>query len=387
MRSSPLVFIPLGSVQMGVNGFFALVATKADSAKELLLDSSSVVGKRLGVDAPVLLHRARAAHPFEWSYLLYITENLMWLRALRCCVVFVFDGAASREAKRAETSKRTQRKLEQQEALVQWQARLENASNWSDIEQCRAKVEQCTRASVSIGDAERNYMKRLISSLGFAWQEAPGEAEQFLATLQMSGRIDEIITEDSDALICGASSIIRNFWDLRNKREDASVHPQRVHREVVLRSLEVSDHQMRLAAVLAGCDFAPKVKNVGLVKALKVARKESTVLACLRSLTKEGVDDKQDLLATYERAMALLSPSSCGSISHTRASLEDIDREALDALVNEVEAAGEPWALRSALTVISHISFELLVPAAWLAAESPPVIFASRINDRCTSTT
>ena len=365
---------------MGVNGFFSLVATKAQRAKEPLPDSSSVAGKRLGVDAPVLLHRARAADSFEWSYLLYVAESLLWLRELRCSVVFVFDGTVAREAKGAETLKRTKRKLEQQEALAEWQVRLEDASNWSDIEQCRTKVERCTRASVRIGDAERSYTKRLITSLGFAWHVATGEAEQFLATMQASGYIDEIITEDSDALICGASSIIRNFWDLRSKREDASVPPQRIHREAVLSSLGVTDRQLRLAAVLAGCDFAPKVKNVGIVKALRVARIESTVSACLRSLTKEDVDENQELVATYERAMALLSPSTSGSVFPTSAVFEDIDRAALDSFVNEVEALGEPWALRSVLSATSHLPSELLVPAAWLTAETPLAIFDSRLN-------
>uniref|UniRef100_A0A6C0BZ58 XPG-I domain-containing protein n=1 Tax=viral metagenome TaxID=1070528 RepID=A0A6C0BZ58_9ZZZZ len=367
---------------MGVNGFFSLVATKADRAKELLADSSSVVGKRVGVDAPVLLHRARAAHPFEWSYLFYIAENLIWLRSLQCSVVFVFDGAGSRAAKVEETAKRAKRKAEQQENLSQWRKRLEEASSWEEIEQCRGKIEQCTRASVCVREADLKCTKRLISSLGFAWKEAPGEAEQFLATLQHLGRIDEIVTEDSDALICGASSIIRNFWDLRSKRENSSVPPQRIHYNAVLSSLETNDLQMRMAAVLAGCDFAPKLKNVGIVKALKVVKKENTLAECIRVLTKQDTETQTELLAMYETAIDLLSPCRCAYLLQTQATLGDIDQAAWGELVRDVESAGEPWMLRSAFGVSPRFPLDVLIPGCWLSPASALVFFEPRINDQ-----
>ena len=41
--------------------------------------------------------------------------------------------------------------------------------------------------------------------------QAPGDAEAELARLNVEGRIDAIITEDSDALAFGASAVIRMY--------------------------------------------------------------------------------------------------------------------------------------------------------------------------------
>lgn len=350
---------------MGVNGFFSLVATKSPEAREFLTDSSSVVGKRLGIDAPILLHRARAAQSLEWAYLAYISEHLQWLRTMRCTAVFVFDGNGAHEAKIEEASKRATRRSEQQDALDTWRKRLEYATSWDEIGECRAKIEQYSRACVHISPLERAYMKDLISALGFAWHDAPGEAEQLLATLQINNYIDEIITEDSDAIICGAFSIIRNFWNLRTMKDNQCIPPQRLHKSAILQSLDAEHVHLRIASVLAGCDFAPKIKNIGIVKALKSAKKDATLSNCLRSLTKCATISPESL-GRYERAIALLSPCDLKAEMHADlARRDDIDRKAVAILIEKVERNGEPWELRSSLLDRSRIPLHALLPWQW----------------------
>lgn len=48
---------------MGIPNFFGFVKNKTPGAIELISDLSRFRGARLGVDAPVLLFRARAANP------------------------------------------------------------------------------------------------------------------------------------------------------------------------------------------------------------------------------------------------------------------------------------------------------------------------------------
>ncbi|KAJ7181888.1 PIN domain-like protein, partial [Mycena filopes] len=53
-----------------------------------------------------------------------------------------------------------------------------------------------------------DHLKTMIKAFGYHFYDAPGEAEAELAHLNASGRIDAVITEDSDAFLFGAHFVI-----------------------------------------------------------------------------------------------------------------------------------------------------------------------------------
>lgn len=60
----------------------------------------------------------------------------------------------------------------------------------------------------------------VISAFGIEWRKAPGEAEAELAYLNRVGIIDAIITDDVDAFVFGAVTVIRKcvyYFDNRFK--------------------------------------------------------------------------------------------------------------------------------------------------------------------------
>jgi len=358
---------------MGVSGFFALVNARAPGAIEPLPSADNLRGRRLGIDAPVLLCRARAADGQDWAFASYLATQLLSLRELECPTVFVFDGASAKLDKAEEHERRKKQRFKQEEERAQWLARMEAATDWDEILSCREKVEQHSRAAVVVGDRERLVLKRLASAMGFAWCEAPGEGESFLASLQLAGTIDEVITEDSDALVCGARSIVRNFWGLLLQGVGPSaVRPQRVHLGPVLEAFDTGEEGLRLAAVLAGCDFAPKLRNVGLVKALKAVRLHpDDVQGCVTALRQHEAARCPATMAAFERAIELLRAPLASPASAPAATLLAVNEAGLLDLVNEVEEAGEPWVLRGLVLRASTPSPQDLVARHWLGDASP----------------
>ena len=367
----------LGHTVMGISGFFQVVRDKAPNAIEYLSEEGWA-GKRLGIDAPVLLCRARASSSDAWSYLSYLVDHLQWLRVLEVQVLFVFDGETPPQKSEESKRRKATREAQAQEACI-WTAKLAEASNWEEIASCRARVESHTRAAVRVGPSERLWMKKILDSCGASWCTAPHEAETFLASLQMNGHIDEIVTEDSDAIVCGANSILRNFWTLRRSAPDqgAARQPQRVNTETLLASLNIDAACMKTAAALAGCDFAPKLKNVGLLKALRaVAVHRTDVPSCLRALKHKDIAETPDQLEQYVTAVCLLqAPLVEGS------QIQDVPKTRLvepvasiaSRVVDEAEAHGEPWSLREAFGAVlrkrRRIDRFMIVPSEWLSCE------------------
>ena len=51
----------------------------------------------------------------------------------------------------------------------------------------------------------------LLSALGVECAQALGEAEALCAALSAAGRVDAVVSEDSDAFCFGARTVLRNF--------------------------------------------------------------------------------------------------------------------------------------------------------------------------------
>jgi holliday junction resolvase YEN1 len=112
---------------------------------------------------------------------------------------------------------------------------------------------------------ETTQMKSLIRAFGFAWWDAPGEAEAECALLQREGLVDIIITEDVDSLMFGASKVAREI-------------PQKTRTHVNLySSVEVKTgldrDGMILIAMASGGDYLPAgIKNCGPMIAAEVVQ-------------------------------------------------------------------------------------------------------------------
>ena len=357
---------------MGVDGFFPLVAELSPLAVEILERPPPLEGRTVGVDVAMLLHRARSSCSLPWAYLPYVCDRLRWLLDMGADVLCVFDGEHPAE-KEEEVQKRAARTASAEAALRDVRAEMERSRDWEVLDTLRAKEERCARSCARPGLEDKEAAWRLGTALGVRCWRAPGEAEAALALLQRRGLIDEIITEDSDTLVCGATSILRNFWSLHSQDSvprSRALAPQRVVLSSVLSALKLDQHSLRTACVLAGCDFAPKLRNVGFKKALKAVRQHGPSLnACLCALKHADVSTDRAQLARFERAVHLLDSERVATPDTTlpeRRPPAPPSRQELARILEEVESAGEPWHLRASLR-------DILAPARRVAIPFPPI--------------
>ncbi|KAJ7154732.1 PIN domain-like protein, partial [Mycena filopes] len=102
-------------------------------------------------------------------------------------------------------------------------------------------------------------LKTMITAFGYHFYDAPGEAEAELALLNADGRIDAIITEDSDAFVFGARVVIRTLGP--SPQDIASIYS--------IDAIENTDTVLLdrdglvLCALLLGGDYASGVLGIG----------------------------------------------------------------------------------------------------------------------------
>ncbi|KAF7321721.1 XPGI domain-containing protein [Mycena kentingensis (nom. inval.)] len=111
--------------------------------------------------------------------------------------------------------------------------------------------------------------KKIIEGFGFEWFQAPGEAEATLANMTTAGvpvRVDAVVTEDVDALMFGATNIVRiHSFDNRFKASLYSIADAET-------KLGLGRDDFVLVALLAGGDYHAGLDGCGIKTAIGLAR-------------------------------------------------------------------------------------------------------------------
>ena len=134
-------------------------------------------------------------------------------------------------------------------------------------------------------------LTQVLRGRGVEFLVSPYEADAQLAFLSLSGLVDVVLTEDSDALVYGCRRVIFKF--------DKGGHGQEIRRgslgaNQTLSFLNWTDDQFKLMCCVSGCDYAPKIRSVGLVTAHRLVARHRTLQAVVEALHAakyEGVDD------------------------------------------------------------------------------------------------
>ncbi|KAF5385881.1 hypothetical protein D9615_002450 [Tricholomella constricta] len=116
-----------------------------------------------------------------------------------------------------------------------------------------------------------NSFQELLTSVGFHFYVAPGEAEAELAELSKSGKIDAVMTEDVDAFLFGATHVFR-IPNISKDGDLVSIYTL----DTIQSSLSLSTSKMVLIAILSGGDYDTEgLSGCGIDTALKLNQNTS----------------------------------------------------------------------------------------------------------------
>ncbi|KAJ3491071.1 hypothetical protein NLI96_g1005 [Meripilus lineatus] len=156
--------------------------------------------------------------------------------------------------------------------------------------------------------------QELLDRFGVEWRMAPGEAEAELAYLNRKDIIDAVMTDDVDALVFGAKTIIKNLSPLlsgnrNNWALNSEGNPSKSH-TMVCKADDVANHPlirlskggMILFALLSGGDYDAGVKGFGPQFAHGLA-KAGYGDELLRAYTRRQWDDIRVFLIDWRARM------------------------------------------------------------------------------------
>ncbi|KIJ96170.1 hypothetical protein K443DRAFT_124563 [Laccaria amethystina LaAM-08-1] len=125
-------------------------------------------------------------------------------------------------------------------------------------------------------------------AFGFSVHIAPGEAEAELALLNKLGIINIVVTDDSDALVFGATCILRN-WNVKKDKDDVKLYTSEGIQTTA--SVCLTQGGMLLIAILCGGDY-DKVGLAGCGKAMAHGLARTTLGDELLAATKDSSEEE-----------------------------------------------------------------------------------------------
>ncbi|RCK64957.1 Exodeoxyribonuclease 1 [Candida viswanathii] len=262
---------------MGVNGLLQVLKEIQDPGS-----LERYRGKTLAIDTYGWLHRAIVSCSQELclgqptrNYITYVLTKIRMLQDFNITPYFVFDGASL--PTKQETNKERQQRRQEAKELAEKHLAENNP---------RLAEKQYMKAAYVTSQMSKSIMCEL-DMMGINYVVAPYEADPQMVYLEKIGLVDGILSEDSDLLIFGCKMLITKLKD------DATCYEIKRENFANVRKIpylnQYTDEQLRLVAMLSGCDYTKGIPGVGLTKAFQMVRRYKMlekVLIALRSTGK-----------------------------------------------------------------------------------------------------
>ncbi|KAK6205445.1 exonuclease [Scheffersomyces amazonensis] len=260
-------------------------------------------GKTLAIDTYGWLHRGLISCAQELcqdkpttKYITSIMNKVQMLRDFGITPYFVFDGAAL-PTKADTATERRNRRIEARHKAEEYEKSNKSKLAWKEYMKAACVTSQMAKSLMV--EFDNHNIKYIV---------APYEADPQMVYLEKIGLVDGILSEDSDLLVFGCNRLITK---LKDDGDCVEIHRDNFNKVSSIPHLaKYTPEQLRLVAMLSGCDYTKGIAGVGLKSAFKLVTKYNNlekVLIALRAEGKPVSDDfkdevfKADLAFQYQK--------------------------------------------------------------------------------------
>jgi len=266
---------------MGIDGFHTFLRKKAPQVyKQVHLSAYS--GKSIAVDISGLIYKFKILNKEKWldsfAYL------VLALRRNQIHPIFVYDGEAPKE-KDSERSKRSAMRKKLADKVFDFRNSLDHYYQTGEVKEnlttemkvvggppsltgavvintgaLESRFAKLEAQIVHFQDDEIADLNQLFDLCGIQYMTSPGEAETMCASLALAGKVDAVISNDSDVTAYG----VRKFLYDVNWMNESCVELD--HTEIC-EGLGFTPEQFLDFCIMCGNDYNSNIPGVGPVNA------------------------------------------------------------------------------------------------------------------------
>lgn len=307
---------------MGIQNLVSFLRKKFPSVfKPIHL--SELAYKKVAID--VFYYICILKYRFGEKFLYHILRMISVLRKNDIHLVMVFDGKApidknGEKKERREAKEKTKDKISEietaleelslngtiSEVLLEFQKKrkinddtLFLKKNIVNVKGIEAEIKKMKQQMFQISPANIADMKQLLKLCNVPYIEAVEEAETTCASLCIDGKVDAVLSEDTDVLAYGTPVFL-------TKADFSESACMRIDYSELLTTLKMTSKQFRDFCILCGTDYNKNIPGVGIVGAYNYILKFEKI---------ENITPSVDAsILNYPRVRELFTPRH-GSVS------------------------------------------------------------------------
>lgn len=230
---------------MGVKLLSKLLKTEcSDCVKKIHLQQLN--GEKICIDTSIYIYRYKSMNSLIEKF--YLMCSIF--KYYNIIPVFIFDGKPPIE-KQEEINRRRESREKAWKKYDELKAKFGNNPNKHQ----EKKLEALKRSVVKVKWHDIEVVKNLITSMGFKYIEAIGEADKLCAALVRKNKVYGVLTEDMDLFAYGCPVVFR-YISLINHTV------MQYNLKDILKKLKISLDNFQLLCVMSGTDYLKTNKNV-----------------------------------------------------------------------------------------------------------------------------
>lgn len=269
---------------MGITGLLPIV--KRIMQKNHI---SKYSNSRIAIDGHAWIHQVLPSISYEMytgkpfrRHLEILMSKIQVLLDLNITPVLVFDGDFLQSKEKTAIERDLLRKKAK--------AEVEFYLKRNDIAKARDLMKRC----VSVTPDVLQSILQMLKSNGIEFVVSPYEADAQLYFLQKIGYVEHVLTEDSDLIIYGCSSVLYKY---------SGTHVEEYKVENLHKAKD--DHfknNILDICILSGCDYLNSIKGVGLITAHKLLKEKTTVNSFVEHMISIDKEVPNDYLEEFDKA-------------------------------------------------------------------------------------
>jgi len=290
---------------------------------------SNFAYQRVAIDISLYLYKYKAIGGDKWleSFLYLVSSLRKW--NIHC--VFIYDNKApieksEEQQRRRETrAKQYERVTELEEDIKKYEqtgaisenmkdickkegvttSLLRKSKESIDIKVIKRKLESMKSMIISITEEDLQLTRDLFDLLQIPYIKAPSEAEAYSSYLCIHGKVDAVLSEDTDVLAYGAPLFLTKI-DTFNETVVS------IHHESLLQEIEMEKTTFLDLCIMLGCDYNTNIPRIGLEKSYALIKQyrnidemtdinseDKKVLNHTRCRELFAIPDKMDVYVPY----------------------------------------------------------------------------------------
>jgi 5'-3' exonuclease len=277
---------------MGIKNLHKILKKKVPQIyKELPV--SAYAGKKIAVDVNVYLYRCKSKYRENWlgsfiNFLLILLKH-----NIQC--VFLYDTKApvekdpKKKERRAKKQNAEQKKKLIEEANIKYQDTgtmdqilIEVIKRRSqkyiyftetivyDQESIDEELRCLSRQAINVTSADMWNSKRLLQLMGLKYYDSDNEAETLCSYMCKAGKVDAVLSDDTDVLAYGTPKFLTYF----NLQRQTFVE---LDMDELLNALELPFESFKDFCIMLGTDYNNNIFRIGPERALKLINKHRDI--------------------------------------------------------------------------------------------------------------